>query len=133
MSIRYALWPILLAVAASGVAAEESCGVRAVSLLSAGKTGELAALFANQAQVAEPLQRMAERLGKVSRVEEVSMARFAEHQRVSIQSKDLPSSYQYQGHWINARSETLGAVQFHITRVPESACSLLALHMDTAQ
>ncbi|MFZ3085013.1 hypothetical protein [Rhodoferax ferrireducens] len=133
MHIRYALWPVLLVAAASGAAAEESCGMRAVGLLADGKTKELAALFANQSEVVEPLQRMVESLGKVTSVQEESTARFAQHKRISIQSKDLPPSYKYQGYWINARSETLGALQFHIARAPESACGLLALHMDTAQ
>jgi hypothetical protein len=106
--------------------------MRAVSLLADGKTEELAALFANQSEVVEPLQRMVEMLGKVASVQEASTARFVLHKRISIQSKDLPPSYKYQGYWINARSETLGALQFHIARAPESACRLLALHMDIA-
>lgn len=133
MHIRYTLWHILLIAAASGAAAEESCGMRAASLLAGGKTKELAALFANQSEVVEPLQRMAESLGKVTNVQEVSTARFTQHKRVSIQSKDLPPSYKYQGYWINASSETLGALQFHIAHALESDCRLLALHMDTTQ
>jgi hypothetical protein len=132
MHIRYALWPIFLVAAASGAAAEESCGMHAVSLLAEGKTEELAALFTIQSEVVEPLQRTVESLGKITNIKAASTARFARHKRISIQSKDLPPSYKYQGYWINARSERLGALQFHIARAPESACRLLALHMDTA-
>ena len=106
--------------------------MRAIGLLAGGKTTELAALFANQSEVVEPLQRLVESLGKVTNVQEASSARFSEHKRISIQVKDLPPSYKYQGYWINAHSETLGALQIHIARTPETACRLLALHMDTA-
>lgn len=107
--------------------------MRSVSLLAGGKTKELAALFSNQSEVAEPLQRLVESLGKVTNIQEVATARFAQHKRISIKSKDLPPSYKSQGYWINARSETLGALQFHIARAPESTCRLLALHMDVAK
>ena len=36
--------------------------MRSVSLLAGGKTKELAALFSNQSEVAEPLQRLVESL-----------------------------------------------------------------------
>ena len=111
--------------------AEESCGMHAVRLLASGKTQELAALFANPSELVEPLQRMADRLGSVTNLQEVPTARFAQHQRISIQSKDF-HPFNYQGYWINANSAALGALQFHIARAPESACRLLALQLDTA-
>jgi hypothetical protein len=132
MLIRNTLWAIFLVAGSSAAVAEESCGMHAVSLLAGGKTKELAALFANQSEVVEPLQRMADSLGSVTNLQEVPTARFAQHKRISIQSQDLPPSYKYQGYWINASSETLGALQFHIARAPESACRLLALQLDTA-
>jgi len=103
-----------------------------MSLLADGKTTELAGLFANQSEVVEPLQRMLKSLGKVSSIEKTATARFSQHKRISIQAKDLPPSYNYQGDWFSAHSGALGAVQFHIARSPKSACRLLALHLDTA-
>ena len=133
MLFRNALWVIFFVVGSSAAVAEESCGIHAVSLLAGGKTKELAALFSQQSDVVEPLLQMVESLGKVTNIQEVATARFAQYKRISIQSKDLPPSYKYQGYWINASSETLGALQFHIARAPESNCRLLALHMDFAQ
>lgn len=133
MFSRNALWVIFIFVGSSAAVAEESCGMHAVSLLAGGKTKELAALFSNQPEFVEPLQHMVESLGKVTSIQEVATARFAQHKRISIQSKDLPPSYKSRGYWINARSETLGALQFHVVRAPESTCRLLALHMDVSQ
>jgi hypothetical protein len=131
MLIRYALWAIILVAGTSAAVAEESCGMHAVRLLAGGQTKELAALFATPSELVEPLQRMADRLGRVTNLQEVPTARFAQHQRISIESKDFRPS-NYQGYWINARSEALGALQFHIARAPESACQLLAIQLDTA-
>ena len=133
MHLRNVLWAAFIVIGSSAAVAEESCGMHAVNLLAGGKTQELAAMFATPSDVAEPLQHLAESLGKVTDIEETSAARFAQFKRISIQSKDLPSAYKYLGYWVNARSETLGALQFHIARAPESTCSLLALHMDRAQ
>jgi hypothetical protein len=132
MPVRNALSVIFFVVGSSAAVAEESCGMHAVSLLAGGKTEELASLFSNQSEVVEPLQRMVESLGKVTSIQEVATARFAQFKRISIQTKDLPTSYKSQVYWINARSETLGVLQFHIDRAPESTCKLLALHMDVA-
>jgi hypothetical protein len=132
MYFRNALWAALLVIGSSAAVAEESCGLHAVNLLAAGKAQELAAMFATPSDVAEPLQHLAESLGTVTDIEETSTARFAQSKRISIQAKDLPPAYKYLGHWVNARSEKLGALQFQIARAPESTCSLLALHMDMA-
>lgn len=133
MHIRYTLLPIFLLATLSNAIANESCGIHAAGLLASGKTKELAALFANPSELAEPLQRMAESLGKVTGIKEETKARFAQHKRISIQSKDLPASYAYQGYWINADSDAVGPLQFHIASSPDSDCKLLALHMDTAK
>lgn len=133
MHIRNTLWVAFVVVASSAAVAEESCGMHAVNLLAGGKTQELAALFANPSDVTEPLQRLVASVGKVTDIEQTSTARFAQFKRISIQSKDLPPSYQYQGEWVNVRSEKLGALQFQVARAPESTCRLLALHMDMAQ
>lgn len=110
--------------------AGDSCGLRAASLLSSAKTQELAALFADSAEVVKPLQRMADYLGKISDVQETSKARFAKHKRLSIQSNELPVDYKYDGYWINALSDKVGPVQFHFGREPGSTCNLLAMHVD---
>jgi len=133
MHLRNALWAAFIVIGSSAAVAEESCGMHAVNLLVGGKTQELAAMFATPSDVAEPLQHLAESLGKVTDIEEVPMARIAPSTRISIQPKDLPSTYKYLGYWVNARSETLGALQFHMARAPESTCSLLALHVDMAR
>ncbi|TXT34552.1 MAG: hypothetical protein FD135_5267 [Comamonadaceae bacterium] len=133
MHIRHTLWPIFLLVTLSNAIAKESCGIHAAGLLASGKTKELAALFANPSEVAEPLQRLAASLGKVTGIQEATTARFAQHKRISIQSKDLPASYAYQGYWINADSESIGPLQFHIANTPDSDCRLSALHVDTAK
>lgn len=133
MLIRNAFCAAFIVAATSVAVAEESCGLHAVNLLVGGKTQELAALFVNPSDVTEPLQRLIESIGKVTNVEEASTGRFAQFERISIQSKDLPSSYQSLDYRVNVRSEKLGALQFHIARAPESTCRLLALHMDRAQ
>lgn len=133
MHIRYTLLPIFLLATLSNAIAKESCGIHAAGLLASSKTKELATLFANPSEVLGPLQRMAESLGKVTGIQEATTARFAQHTRISIQAKDLPDSYTYQGYWINAHSESIGPLQFHIASAPESDCRLLALHVDTAK
>lgn len=133
MLIRNSLLVIALVVGSSAVAAEESCGMRAVNLLAGGKTEELAILFANRSELLEPLQRMAESLGKITNLQEESKPLSVQYKRMSIRSKDLPPAYKYTGYWISARSETLGVLQFHIEEVPQSSCRLLSLNLDIAQ
>lgn len=124
---------ILLIAATTSGAAEDSCGLRAVNLLASGKAKEVAAMFAKEADVLVQLRGMSETLGKVTDIREVSGPRFTQHKRLSIQSKELPHVFAYDGHWINARSDTLGTVQFHVAEAPGGSCQLYAIHMDTAQ
>jgi hypothetical protein len=134
MPIRNLLLVISIVVGSSAVmAAEESCGMRAVNLLVGGKTQELAGLFANQSELVKPLQRMAEGLGRVTNLQEESKPLAVGHKRFSIRSKDLPTEYQYTGYWISARSEMLGAIQFHVEQLAQSPCKLLAINLDIAQ
>ena len=130
MSLRYSLLLCACLSIPFDTLAADSCGFRAAGLLSSAKTQELAALFADPAEVVKPLQRMADYLGKISDVQETSKPRFAKHKRVSIESKELPVDYKYDGYWINALSDKVGPVQFHFGRVPGSTCKLLAMHVD---
>lgn len=131
MYIRPLLSSILILILAFDAQAKESCGLHAAGLLAAGKTTELATLFAQPSELAAPLQRVLENLGQLSELQDVASARFAQHQRVSIGASDLPASYHYHGYWINAVSSTAGPLQFHIASVAEASCKLLELHIDT--
>jgi hypothetical protein len=131
MHIRPLFFSILVLIPAFEAQANESCGLQAARLLAAGKTAELATLFAQPSELAAPLQRALENLGQLSELQEVASARFAQHQRVSIGASDLPASYHYHGYWINAVSSSAGPLQFHIASVAEASCKLLALHIDT--
>ncbi len=90
-------------------------------------------MFAQPAEVVEPLERMVAGLGKISDIEETPKPRFAKHKRVSVKSKDLPAEYKYEGYWINAQSEKVGALQFQVGRASGSKCKLLVVHLDTEQ
>jgi hypothetical protein len=131
MLTRNTLLSICLIAGSSAAVAEASCGLQAVNFLANGQTQELAALFADPAQVVEPLQKVAKALGKMTDIQEASTARDGRHLRISVQSKNLPTSYSYQGSWIRARSEALGELQFHMAQTQESTCRLLALHIDS--
>jgi hypothetical protein len=131
MNTRYTLFPIALLIASSCALAKESCGLQAAKLLAGGKTTELAALFTNPTELTAPLQQLAQSLGKVTDMHEESTAQFAQHKRISIQTKDIPATYPYQGYWISARSKKIGLLQIHIASAPDSVCRLLALHVDT--
>lgn len=75
---------------------------------------------------------MADYLGKISDVQQTSQPRFVKHKRLSIQSKELPEDYKYDGYWINALSDKVGPLQFHFGREPGSTCKLLVVHVDVA-
>ena len=132
MSHRYSLLLCACLSIPFDTLAGDSCGLHAAGLLSSAKTQELAALFADSDEVVKPLQCMADYLGKISAVQETSEAGFAKHKRLSIQSKQLPVDYKYDGYWINALSDKLGPVQFHFGRESGSTCKLLVVHLDVA-
>jgi hypothetical protein len=112
--------------------AQESCGLTVGRLIADGKTKELAALFTNPAKVVDSLKRVTDSLGKVTDMQQVSTPRFDKFTRISVRSTDLLPSEKYEGYWIDAHSQTLGPLQFHIARKLESDCEILALHVDTA-
>lgn len=133
MSTRYSfLLCAFLAISFDSLASD-SCGLHAVGLLSSGKTKELAAMFAQPTEVLEQLESMTASLGKISDIQETPKPRFATHKRISVKSKDLPTEYKYEGYWINAQSEIVGALQFQVGRASGSNCKLLVLHLDTEQ
>lgn len=126
MKARYAL---ALALCLSMPArAEESCGLRAARLLSAGQSEELSALFAGQPGLTQALKQLADRAGALTELQEARSPRFKLHQRLSVGQAAGP----YQGSWVNARSERLGEIQLHIAQQPGGSCALLALHLDYA-
>lgn len=121
---------IALACLMAGTAqADESCGPKVARLLSTGQIETLSALFASPQNLQAALQLMAEQLGALSAVTEVSAPRFQKHRRLSVGQTIGP----YTGSWVNARSDKLGPVQLHLAQQAGSACTLLALHLDTAQ
>lgn len=130
MSTRYSLFLCAMLAIPFDVLANDSCGPHAAGLLSSGKTQKLAELFADPSEVVAPLQSMAAYLGKISDVQETSKPRFAKHKRLSIQTKDLSAAHPYRGYWINALSENVGPVQFHIGGAPGSTCKLIVVHLD---
>lgn len=130
MSTRHLLLLCALLAVPLDTLASDSCGLHAVGLLSSGKTQELAELFANPSEVVAPLQSMVAYLGKISDIQETSKPRFAKHKRTSIQVEDLPARHPYGGSWINALSEKVGVVQFHVGSAAGSTCKLLSVHLD---
>lgn len=129
MNIR--LIAIALLAVSSAAHAQDSCGLRAAQLLSAGDTAELAALFkasnsGTRAQVAD----LAARAGKLTELSEAGGPRFSQHVRYSALSPDLPTSFGFKSFRVNAVSPHLGLVQLHVAVEPSAECTILAIHLE---
>ncbi len=111
-------------------AADSACGVQVVNLLASGKINALSALFREPSQLIEPLDQLAKHLGAVSGVRAVDAPRFAKHGRLSVPNPTVNHAHAYQGHWINAESERLGPIQFHVAQLNGEACFVAAIHLD---
>ncbi len=112
--------------------ANDSCGLRAVKLFAAGDWQPLTALFANDKEVLDRLKVLAGRAGAIKDLEVVSHPRFPKFGRVTAQSIATPAGFNYAGQWVNATSDKLGPVQFHVAADNKEGCTLLALHLDYA-
>lgn len=118
-------------VASAGAAASDSCVMHIARLLSAGETVELAALFATSgAKLVLALEDLARDAGLLSDLRETPAPAFTRFRRHSVPTIGDVSSYDYQGHWIDARARDGSAVQLHLAVQPGSTCKLLALHLD---
>lgn len=126
----------LLIASAVPVSAEESCALKAARLLSAGPAESLAAMFSAQSVPVPALKDLAARVGELSAVQVVHGPRFKVHRRLSVSAVASAGGgvepVAYWGHWVNADSTQLGAVQLHMAQAPGSACTLLAVHVDSA-
>jgi hypothetical protein len=119
---------------ASAAVVDGACGMRAVQLLAADRSADLAALFGTQADALQaPLHQLRTQVGALTRFEGVAGPRFKQHLRRSVQAPHLPASYAYTGQWINADAALLGPVQFHVALSPAHTCQLLGLHVDVAR
>jgi hypothetical protein len=108
--------------------ADASCAVGSVKLVAEGKSELLAARFESQTEVLAQLKELSAKLGGLLGVEAAHAPRFKEFRRFSV-GRSGPS---YAGYWVNARSERLGDVQFHIAMAPQESCKLQALSLDYA-
>lgn len=113
----------------SAAMASGSCGKSAVQLLADGQVKEVAALF-GQDRVATELKELRRVLGKISEVEVVNGPWFKSHKRLSVKAAGLALAYSYGGVWVNARSDKLGPVQFHVEVIDSATCKLTAIHAD---
>lgn len=111
--------------------ANDSCGMRAAKLFASGDTHPLAALFAKDAEILIPLKALADQVGELKNLKEVSTRRFSKYRRLTVQPSDTKKSFSYIGYWINAESGKIGPVQLHIAAEPNEECKLLALHIAT--
>lgn len=111
--------------------ANDSCGMRAAKLLAAGEPDSMAELFANDAKILVPLKSLADQVGELKNLKEVSAPRFPKHKRLTVQAADSAKSVNYIGYWINAESDKIGPVQLHVATASNEKCKLLALHIDS--
>ena len=125
---------ITTALAASCAAhAADSCAVQAASLLSQGKSDELAAWFkAPGPDAARSLTQLAGELGKIDEVSALKQQSAGKSMRKSVTSAGLPSDYAFEGSWAAAMTQKQGRVEFQAAAEPGSACKLLALHVHTS-
>jgi hypothetical protein len=122
---------VLLGAVSFAALADESCGIQVAKLLSTGKVAALAELFQGKADLALDLQHLVGTVGSLSSVEQVSGPRFKQHVRRSVGAMASEHTVLYEGSWVNATSEKLGAIQLHVAKAPDSKCSLLTLHVDS--
>lgn len=136
--VRQGFAAATLLVASMSVQAADSCEIQVVKLLAAGNAAKLAEMFSAKTELEPKLKQMIAQLGALSEIQQTDKARFTHHSRVSIGK----SAEKYSGAWVNAQSQKLGAVQFHLempfsSALPSSgqsssACQLLALNLDFA-
>lgn len=125
-SVYQFLTLVLIATLPLAAVATESCGEKAAHLLLEKQIEPLSAMFTDQPNLQPALKEMIEKVGALSDVQEVSGPRFKQHRRMAVGR----ASGDYLGYWINAKSEKLGAVQFHVAQLPGSACTVLAIQLD---
>jgi hypothetical protein len=129
--MKVTLGCILLSATSFAALADDSCGIEVAKLMSSGKAATLANLFQGKTERTSELQQLIVKVGSLSAVEEVSGPRFQQFKRMSVGTNEPGRTAKYLGFWVNATSEKLGAIQLHVAKVPESTCSLLALHVDS--
>lgn len=130
--LRASILSSLFLLLTTSAHASDSCGMRAVKLFAAGDLQPLTALFANGKEVLDRLKVLADRAGAIKDLEVVSHPRFPRHGRLTAQPTATPASFDYAGQWVNATSDKLGPVQFHVAADKKEGCTLLALHLDYA-
>lgn len=129
--LYHRLLAALLLVVSQYVAAEESCGHRAVRMLSEGRSAELARLFkAPGIRTIKELEDLSKRAGKLTEMAEVAHPRFLDHTRYSVLSPRAERTYSFRSFRINAVAEQLGPVQVQVAMAPDAECQLLAIHLD---
>jgi hypothetical protein len=127
LGLNRALTVVCLFLSASALA-DDSCALSSVKLMAEGKHELLAERFNNQTAVVAQLKELTAKSGGLSGLELVNGPRFKEFRRFSVGIFE-PS---YTGYWVNATSERLGRVQFHVALAPQAKCELQALSLDYA-
>ena len=124
---------LALLVASSAVSAQDSCGLRAAQLFSAGKTSEIAALFKKATgKTKENLDTLASMAGTLTSLTAADLPRSTEQTQYSVTSVGLPAAFAFASFRVNALSSQLGLVQLQIAVEPGTECTILAvyLHVD---
>lgn len=127
MKIQFAGFGLL--ILSSAAMASDSCGTSAVTLLADGQVKPVAAMFGTSSAEAN-LNGLLQAVGKVSEVEVVNGPWVKSHKRLSVKAAGLALAYSYSGIWVHARSDKLGAVQFHVEVLDPATCKLAAIHVD---
>jgi hypothetical protein len=111
--------------------ATESCGSRAVRLLSESKASDLSTHFVGgDKNTIAQLQALSANVGKLSDFEAVDSPRFINHLRLSVMSPGMARAFEFASFRVNAVSERLGPVQVQVAVRRGSECEILAIHVD---
>lgn len=110
--------------------AHDTCGMKAVDLLSVGNTAELWGMFKEASiHTLRGLEGLSSRAGTLSDLTPVNQPRFLNHLQYSVVSRALQTGLRFNSYWVNATSASLGPVQVQVAMDPNAACSVLAIHL----
>jgi hypothetical protein len=124
----------LIFALSSPVLAAESCGLRSAKLVAAGDAKKIASMFPKDLLVEGPMASLIQYVGNVSKLEEVAKWRFGQSSQMSVahpMMKQVGNTVAYTGSFINAESDKLGPIQFHIASKPGNDCTVLAVQVHT--